>query len=56
MSVQKGMVEMIRRRVAAFLALLLWLSLAGVGHAQGTVSDAECQATPGSNPSCCLTS
>ena len=35
---------MIRRRVAAFLALLLWLSLAGVGHAQGTVSDAEATA------------
>ena len=32
---------MIRRRVAAVLALLLSLSLAGVGHAQGTVSDAE---------------
>ena len=35
---------MIRRRVAAFLALLFWLSLAGIGHAQGTVSDAEATA------------
>ena len=35
---------MIRCRVAPFLVLLLWLSLAGVGHAQGTVSDAEATA------------
>ena len=35
---------MIRCRVAPFPVLLLWLSLAGVGHAQGTVSDAEATA------------
>ena len=35
---------MIRRHVAAILALLFWLSLAGIGHAQGTVSDAEATA------------
>ena len=32
---------MIRRHVATILALLFWLSLAGIGHAQGIVSDAE---------------
>jgi hypothetical protein len=31
---------MIRRHVAAILALLFWLSLAGIGHAQSTVSEA----------------